>query len=92
MIRRASVRAAIVVGFGCLSLTGGGGSHHVASAPAHAACQEDEACWDWRTMGNRCGRDSLSEPVRCAGEQPELERTGMWWPCWAFDVPCDVEG
>lgn len=28
-------------------------------------CQEDEPCWDWRTMGNRCGRDSLNEPIRC---------------------------
>ena len=28
-------------------------------------CQEDQPCWDWRTMGNRCGRDSIAEPVRC---------------------------
>ena len=35
--------------------------------PVHSpvVCHEDEACWDWRTMGNGCGRDSLDEPVRC---------------------------
>ena len=34
-------------------------------SPREPVCHEDMACWDWRTMGNRCGRDSLSEPVRC---------------------------
>lgn len=33
-----------------------------------AVCQEGEDCWDWRTMGNRCGRDSLDEEIRCYGD------------------------
>lgn len=37
-------------------------------------CEEDEPCWDWRTMGNRCGRDSLTEPVRCFDENGEEMR------------------
>ena len=38
-----------------------------APAITHPApeCHEDMPCWDWRTMGNRCGRDSMSEPIVC---------------------------
>lgn len=32
-------------------LTGPPAAHPGVSSPA--SCQEDEACWDWRTMGNR---------------------------------------
>lgn len=38
----------------CLALVGG--SMAIAAAPSsgpqRSSCQEDEACWDWRTMGD----------------------------------------
>lgn len=47
--------------------------------PSPSTCWEDEPCWDCFHMGNHvCG--------------PTVDDSGMWWPCWAGDYPCEEEG
>ncbi len=43
---------ALVLGAGCGTTKGEQRSAEAQAAPA-PVCQEDEACWDWRTMGNQ---------------------------------------
>lgn len=37
--------------------------------------------WQFCTPGGSCADV----------EHPELYRTGIWWPCWAVDVPCSED-
>lgn len=37
---------------------------------SRSACQEDEPCWDWRTMGNRSAGFHIDDIEPCPGQEP----------------------
>ncbi len=42
------------------------GSAPETAPPTTTTCQEDEACWDWKTMGNRSRGFHLDEIKPCS--------------------------
>jgi hypothetical protein len=67
---------------GCAAGSTGTNGQSTTEGVAHPVCQEDEACWDCTTMGNkRCGPMINGVAAEQAAHEA-VEKAGPGWQCW----------